>query len=86
MYKLYSEYGKNNERGNFITYNERCEKVFKDLEEYYFSYKNRFIKKLKNRYNKEMNKYKNTDTKKYYGILKSKKTVNKNQYRKLISN
>ena len=77
LYKLYSEYGKNDERGNFITYNERCEKVFEDLDGVFISYKNRFLKKLKNRYNKEMDKYKNTDTKKYYGVLKNKKTVNK---------
>lgn len=72
LYKLYSEFGKNDEKGNFITYNERCEKEFKDLENYFVSYKSRFIKKLKTRYNKEMEKYKNTDTKKYYGILKRK--------------
>ena len=75
LYKLYSEYGKNDEKGNFITYNERCEKEFKDLEKYFISYKSRFMKKLKNRYNKEMKKYKDIDTKKYYGILKNKKNA-----------
>lgn len=73
LYKLYSEFGKNDEKGNFITYNEQCEKKFQDLEEYFISYKSRFINKLKNRYNKEMKKYEDTDTKKYYGILKKKK-------------
>ena len=58
LYKLYSKYGKDDKKGNFITYNERCEKEFKDLDKYFISYKNRFIMKLKNRYNKEMQKYK----------------------------
>lgn len=74
LYKLYSEYGKDNKKGNFITYNERCEKEFKDLDKYFVSYKSRFLMKLKNRYNKEMHKYKDIDTKIYYGILKQKKS------------
>lgn len=73
LYELYSEYGKDDKKGNFITYNEHCEKEFEDLDKYFVSYKSRFIMKLKNRYNKEMQKYKETDTKKYYGILKNKK-------------
>lgn len=77
LYKLYSKYGKDDKKGNFITYNERCEKEFKDLDKYFISYKNRFIMKLKNRYNKEMQKYKDIDTKRYYGILKKKKNSNK---------
>lgn len=76
LYKLYSEYGKNKGSGNFITYNERCEKEFQDLSRYFISYKKRFIYKLKNRYRNQMKKYKNMDTKAYYGILNSKKRKN----------
>lgn len=73
LYRLYSEYGKYDKKGNFITYNERCEKIFHDLDKYFVSYKAGFIMKLKKRYNKEMQKYKDVDTSKYYGILKNKK-------------
>ncbi len=58
LYRLYSEYGKKIGHGNFITYNERCEKKFNEgLEENFVSYKKRFWKKMKNRYNKEMKNY-----------------------------
>lgn len=58
LYRLYSIYGKDKGKGNFITYAERCENTFKEIEEYYVSYKKRFIRKLKNRYNKSFKKYK----------------------------
>ncbi len=72
-YKLYSIKGKNSDKGNFITYNERCENVFKDLG-CFVSYKKRFMSKLKCRFNKENKKYKKVSTKSYYGILKMKKS------------
>ena len=31
LYKLYSKYGKDDKKGNFITYNERCEKEAKQF-------------------------------------------------------
>ncbi len=58
LYRLYSKYGKNDKRGNFITYNEKCERKFRKLKKYYVSYKERFLSKLKNRYRNEMARYK----------------------------
>ena len=44
LYKLYSKYGKDDKKGNFITYNERCEKEFKDLDKYFIDNYAYFIK------------------------------------------
>ena len=72
VYKLYSIKGKNSDKGNFITYTERCEEIFKDLG-CFVSYKRRFMDKLKSRFNKENKKYKNTNLIRYYSSIKSKK-------------
>lgn len=59
LYRLYSIYGKDIGKGNFITYNERCENIFKNaLRDNFVSYKGRFIRKLKRRYKSEMIRYK----------------------------
>ena len=57
VYKLYSKKGSSNDKyGNFISYVERCEKIFKGMN--FISFKKRFMSKLKVRYNKMKNKYK----------------------------
>lgn len=72
--RLYSRDGKDKGKGNFITYSERCDKVFKNIDNYKSFTQNCEII-LKRRISKIKKKYKNVNTLKYYIAIKKKKKL-----------
>jgi hypothetical protein len=74
--RVYSKEGKDKGRGNFITYSERCDKIFKDMNNYSSFTKNCEIL-LKRRISKLRLRYKFTNPARYYIAINNKKQKGK---------